>query len=230
MSRPSAPNFHQPNKTRRIAPRVVWFAFLAILGATGAIFIAKGLWVYTKAELAQVLLNQAFERTRNNWEQKVADPQSNSSSHIRSKPWHWADIAPLARIHVARLNQSNIVLDDASSEALAFGPGHMPDTALPGKPGTTVFAAHRDTHFAWIRHLKIGDIVEVADALNHLYRYEVRRNWISRFDQSGIDPQSMDKLLVLATCYPFEATNPGPMRFMVEAELLDTPRLASASK
>ena len=33
---------------------------------------------------------------------------------------------------------------------MAFGPGHVERTAEPGGAGTAVYAAHRDTHFAFL--------------------------------------------------------------------------------
>lgn len=40
----------------------------------------------------------------------------------------------------------------------SFGPGHMDGSAMPGD-GNSVIAAHRDTHFAFLRDLNLGNII-----------------------------------------------------------------------
>ncbi len=190
-------------------PRFLVLAIVTALGVAGITLIGNGLWIKAKAELAQILLNQAFER-------KQASPYSSNAGF---RPWSWADITPIARLDAPRLNKSAIVLNDASGEALAFGPGHLTNTPYPGERGTSVLAAHRDSHFSWIRNLQFGDILNVERADGRQVTFNVRRSWIARFDQSGINADSSGRLLVLSTCYPFDTNNRGPMRYLVEAEI-----------
>jgi len=44
---------------------------------------------------------------------------------------------------------------------MAFGPGHLSGTPLPGEAGNAVVTGHRDTHFAFLRRLRLGDVLEV---------------------------------------------------------------------
>lgn len=159
----------------------------------------------------------------------IATPMAAPIARRAEKPWSWADIRPLARITANRLGRSDIVLDDASSEALAFGPGHLPLTPLPGEPGTSVLAGHRDTHFQWIRDLRPGDEVNVELAGGGQTRFTMRRAWIARFDASGIDLHSTGNRLALTTCWPFDAKSPGPLRYIVEFDLIDEPVLTAAN-
>ena len=39
---------------------------------------------------------------------------------------------------------------------MAFGPGHLSGTPLPGEAGNAVVSGHRDTHFAFLRGLREG--------------------------------------------------------------------------
>src|SRR5215467_16205794 len=110
-------------------------ALIALLALAGAGLIGDGAWIHAKALLAQVLLKRAFAET-------VA------TGHA-VKPWSWADTFPVARIEVPRLNTSVIALAGSSGQALAFGPGHVERTPMAGEPGTAVYSAHRDTHFAF---------------------------------------------------------------------------------
>ena len=64
-----------------------------------------------------------------------------------------ADMRPLARLRQPRLDVTQVVLDGASGRVLAFGPGHVTGSALPGVNGNIVISGHRDTHFRWLRDL-----------------------------------------------------------------------------
>lgn len=175
--------------------------------AAGLLLLADGLWIKGKAVVAQVMLNHAFLSS-------VDRPQ---------KPWPWADITPMARIEAPRLNASQIVLDGTSGEALAFGPGHLPGTARPGERGTAVFAAHRDTHFRWLGDLRPGDMVRVERPDGTVFSYRIRRAWVARFDAPGIRADSDERLIALTTCWPLNAKQMGPMRYIVEGVLTVPP-------
>src|SRR5215475_8216731 len=104
-----------------------------LLTLTGLILFGHGAYIHAKALLAQVLLERAFTETL-------------ATGHV-TKPWSWADTWPVARIEIRRLKVSAIVLAGSSGQALAFGPGHVEQTADAGERGVAVYAAHRDTHF-----------------------------------------------------------------------------------
>ncbi len=209
-------------RNNKKAPRLLRMALIAILVAAGISLIGNGLWIKVKSEIAQILLNQAFERVQT--ENNPANIQSSIRPANFARPWSWADIEPIARLSAERLGKTNIILNATSGEALAFGPGHLPGTPLPGARGTSVLAAHRDTHFAWIKDLKTGDKLTVENADGTISNFSVRRQWVARFDQSGINADSDDHLLALSTCYPFDAKSRGPLRYIVEAELIQPPK------
>ena len=190
---------------RRPAFRIV--AIVIAIG--GAILVSQGLWIHAKAVLAQALLRQAFSRTIETGE--------------TVKPWPWADTWPVARIVVSRLDQSAIVLEGASGEALAFGPGHVGNTSDPGEEGTVVYAAHRDTQFAFLGDLRSGDAIDVTRSDGRHYVYRVDGTSIVRWDASGIDANASGRSLVLSTCWPFDALTHGPMRYLVHATMEAVP-------
>ena len=121
---------------RPLAPLMI----IAALLLCGAALTAKALYIPVKAELAQILLERAFD-------QSLARGRP-------IKPWSWADTAPAARLRVPRLGVSEIVLDAGSGEAMAFGPAQVRDDRANA---VTILSAHRDTHFAFIRDLAVGD-------------------------------------------------------------------------
>ena len=186
--------------------RLLKWAVPRLCAGLGLAFLAQGGWTYAKAAVAQVLLDRAWEKT-------VAGAAD-------TRPWHWADIQPVLSVAVPRLDQRAIVLGGVSGEAMAFGPGWMENTPLPGAPGLSVLAAHRDTHFAFLRHVVIGDRVEVTGADGKTRLFEVTETRVVDAEASGLSPDADGHRLALVTCWPFEATTQGPERYVVLADLL----------
>ncbi|MEZ5857232.1 MAG: class GN sortase [Hyphomicrobiaceae bacterium] len=188
----------------RPSPRAMAALAIALLGAT---LVGQAAYIHAKAILAQILLDRAFAAT--------------IASGTETKPWSWADTWPVARIAVPRLSASAIALAGSSGQALAFGPGHVEGTAEPGDPGTAVYAAHRDTHFAFLQRVVVGDIVEVTGSAGAINRYRVTRLSVAPWKRADIDPAAAGRHLVLATCWPFDARTPGPLRYLVHADLVE---------
>ncbi|MCA1411874.1 class GN sortase [Bradyrhizobium sp. NBAIM20] len=176
------------------------------LALVGLILFGDGAYIHAKAWLAQMLLERAFDRS-------IATGQA-------VKPWSWADTWPVARIEVKRIGASAIVLEGASGQALAFGPGHIQHTADAGERGIAVYAAHRDTHFRFLKDVAIGDVIDVTRSDGRHFRYRADSSAVVRFDASGIDPMAQGFELVLATCWPFDAVTSGPERYIVHATLI----------
>jgi sortase A len=181
--------------------------------ATAAALALSGLWLFgdalyirAKAALAQVLLNRAFA--------------AEIAAGRVVKPWPWADTWPAARIEVPRLKARTIVLAGGSGQALAFGPGHLERTPDPGEPGTAVYAAHRDTHFAFLGQIEAGDEIVVTRRDRATVRFRVTGTQVVRWDSSGIDPAAPGRHLALVTCWPLDSALPGPLRFVVYADLV----------
>lgn len=190
-----------------------WAKSLALVcGVAGAVFVGGGLYIPAKAALAQYLLERAWAKTQ--------------AGDISVKPWSWADISPVAEIEIPRLHRRAIVLEGASGEAMAFGPGHMPNTAPIGGSGTAVIAAHRDTQFRFLGELKTGDGIAVTTADGRRSFYRVVSMRVVRADTSGLDPVDkgpMGSRLALVTCYPFTGMLHSPMRYVVLADKSSTP-------
>jgi sortase A len=194
----------------QLAPSLRWgrgkwgFAKAALfaLCLAGAIQIATGAVIPVKAAVAQLLLERAFDR-------------SVATGHAQ-RPWSWADMAPVARLSVPRLGETRIVLDTGSGQAMAFGPTLLPGGAALGKPGTTVIAAHRDTHFAFLKDVRVGDVVQVEGIDGVMHRYRATGAEIVRWDRFAL-AEDEGRGLALATCYPFGAIGHGPLRYVVHA-------------
>lgn len=182
------------------ARRILRFAFMAVVLAGGAT-AAQAAWVPAKAALAQLLLDRAFAASQDSGE--------------TVRPWPWADTTPVARVSVPRLAESAVVLSGASAQALAFGP-----TQVPTRPGVTLLAAHRDTHFAFMQDLELGDRIVSEGIDGSRAEYRVTTLYTVRWDEFAIARNLPGEWLVLATCYPFHSEERGPLRRVAWAELV----------
>jgi sortase A len=174
------------------------------LATAGALSFAHGAWMIAKAQLAQVLLERAWARTLHG-EQGV-------------KPWGWADTWTVAKIEFPRQRRSYIVLAGASGRTMAFGPGHVDGTAMPEADGNCVISAHRDTQFAVLRDVEVGDPIVLEARDGRAVRYRVAECRIVRKDATSLLEPSRGRILTLITCFPFDAIRPGgPLRYVVIA-------------
>jgi sortase A len=166
---------------------------------------AEGGWIYGKAKLAQLLLEMSWRGTL--------------AGKGELKPWPWADTHPVAKLRIERDGSQVIVLSGVSGRTMAFGPGHLDGSALPGDPGNCVITAHRDTHFAALRYVMPGDLLSLQRPDGDVVRYEVKGVRIVNKRDTSVMSQDARSRLTLITCYPFDAIMPGgPLRYVVIAE------------
>ena len=189
---------------KRLRTRTVVVSCLLCLGFWQ---LGQGAYIPAKAWVAQALMQKAWRRA----ERGQAAPV----------PWPWADTWPVARFSAKRGDVELVVLEGGSGRTLAFGPGHLSASAMPGEAGNTVIAGHRDTHFQFLQDVELGDtfLFEMADGRNHLYRVNSLDVVDSR--RASIVLDTAEPMLSLVTCYPFASREPGgPMRYVVSAEMV----------
>jgi sortase A len=173
----------------------------AALLVIGAWQFGHGVWIYAKAQLAQLLIAHAWSEL----ERHGGDA---------AKPWPWADTRPVARLRWPAGGVDLFVLDGAHGSALAFGPG-----VLDGSAGQ-VIAGHRDTHFRFLADLDIDDELRLRDHHGERrFRVADLRVVDSEREALVVAPGE----LVLVTCYPFDAIRAGgPLRYRVSALPVET--------
>lgn len=185
--------------------KAVFTTLLVSLPLCGMWFIGQGSYIHAKATLAQILLETAWTDTLNG--QKEV------------KPWPWADTWPVSRLSVPRLGISRIVLAGANGSSLAFGPGHLFKSAVPGEKGNTVIAGHRDTHFDFLKDLRIGDVLELQTPNARTLIYQITDTAIVDENDTDFLSSADEELLTLITCYPFNAIQSGgSKRYLVIAK------------
>jgi sortase A len=169
--------------------------------------LGEGAYIPAKAWFAQELMQRAWERAAEGSE--------------RPAPWPWADTWPVARLRALGGDIDLIVLAGGSGRTLAFGPGHLSASALPGENGNTVIAGHRDTHFSFLQHLAVGEPLAVETTSGESHLYQVVHIDVVDSRRSSMMLDTDENMLSLVTCYPFDALEPGgPMRYVVTARML----------
>jgi len=183
--------------------RLLWLAAAALIGV-GVWNLGHAAYIHAKARLAQYLLRAAWAETQ--------------AGKAQARPWPWADTYPVARLSMPQRGVDLIVLASASGRTMAFGPGHLDGTPLPGQAGNSVLSAHRDTHFAFLRHARTGETFFVEDAQGKRTRFAVLATRVVDENDVSVLRGTEGAQLTLVTCYPFEAIRPGgPLRYVVIA-------------
>ena len=198
-----------------------------VLALSAGIFgLIEPVYLTIKASVAQRLLESAWQKSRLNPLQDV-------------KPWPWADSWPVFKLILKQSADSRgslsypsnssppktasyIVLADASGESLAFAPGLMTSYLYPGELGNSLVAAHRDTHFAFLAHMKVGDKLEVEykDGSRLRFNVDLLKIIDSRVESPVIDLD--EARLTLVTCYPFEqSSQQTDLRLLISGKLVN---------
>ena len=169
--------------------------------------LGQGAYIPAKAWLAQELMQRAWVRA--------------GTGEERATPWPWADTWPVARLTAKQRDVDLIVLAGGSGRTLAFGPGHLSASAMPGQTGNAIIAGHRDTHFQFLKKLEIGELLgmETTRGQRHIYRIVGVDIVDSRKGSLVLDTDAA--MLTLVTCYPFDALEAGgPLRYVVTARMM----------
>ena len=178
-----------------MASRAGLTAGALLLAAASAIHLGQGAYIYAKAQLAQLLIERAWQRAL--------------AGEAAPRPWPWADTWPVARLEAPAHGVSLFVLSGSSGRTLAFGPGHQAGTPVPGARGNSVIGGHRDTHLGFLENMIRGDSIRIqrADGVTVEYRVtqldvlDRRETWVTRNDGGT--------RLTLITCWPFDALRAG---------------------
>jgi sortase A len=122
----------------------------------------------------------------------------------------------IGRIEIPRLLLSVVVIEGIDNTTLRRAVGHIPGTALPGRPGNVGLAGHRDTFFRPLKNLRIKDELQLS-TLRGDFKYEVESLRVVDPGAVGVLASSGENVLTLVTCYPFYYVGTAPKRFIVRA-------------
>jgi sortase A len=111
---------------------------------------------------------------------------------------------PVGRLRADAIGLAEVVVHGAEGETLRSGPGHYPDTPLPGARGTVAIAGHRSTYGAPFRdvdELEPGDRIELRMPYGS-FSYRVERTRIVAPTAIWVTRRVSYDRLVLTACHP----------------------------
>ena len=111
------------------------------------------------------------------------------------------------------------MLSGGRGNALAFGPAHDPASSAPGEPGIALIGGHRDTHFAFLADVEVGEEMQLSAKDGSVRRYQVTETRIADSRRGPL--RAAGNGILLVTCYPFDGIRAGgPLRYIVVARPL----------
>ncbi len=203
--------------------------FYRVIGALGRVLIAAGvvvllfvvyqLWGTGLREAqAQDALTEAFTQAAAVPAQPV-DPAEPAEVPAPLPPPPGEAVAV---IRIPRIGVEKVVVEGVGLTDLKKGPGHYPDTPMPGQPGNAAIAGHRTTYgapFFELDQLGTGDEILVR-TLQGQFRYVVDATSVVAPTQVEVlDPTEEDRL-TLTTCNPRYSA---AQRLIVSAVLMGEP-------
>jgi sortase A len=111
---------------------------------------------------------------------------------------------PVGRIHIPEVDLSKVIVEGTDGGSLRKGPGHYPETPLPGIRGTVAIAGHRTTYGAPFRDLdklEVGDTIDVEMPYGH-FIYDVEREQVVDPSATWVTRRVGYDRLVLTACHP----------------------------
>jgi sortase A len=111
---------------------------------------------------------------------------------------------PVGRLRADAIGLDEVVVHGTEGGTLRSGPGHYPDTPLPGARGTVAVAGHRSTYGAPFRdvdELERGDRIELRMPYG-LFTYRVERTRIVAPTALWVTRRVAYDRLVLTACHP----------------------------
>lgn len=182
---------------------------IVLTGLLGVGLFVWGNWINFKAVASGFLLERAW--------------QESLDTGYPVTPWSSMDARLFGRLTVPDHEIDQIVLDRSTGQTLAFAPTFVQDSDWPGDGGTTAIAAHKNTHFEFLKALKPGDAIYLQTVSGETFEYKmVEGIIIDTRVEDLIIAEDADQL-VLITCYPFDALSfNGPLRYVVRARAISS--------
>jgi sortase A len=194
-----------------------------VLGGVGRTCIAVGvlilLFVVYQLWGTGIREAQAQRKLENEFEQRLGDvgvtapDESAQGPDPTATPTTTAPGPPpapaaegdaVAHVRIPAIGVDKIVVEGVNLEDLKRGPGHYPDTPMPGQPGNAAIAGHRTTYgapFNRIDELDPGDEILVT-TVQGSFRYEVSDQLIVSPKEVGVLDDFGDNRLTLTACHP----------------------------
>jgi sortase A len=186
----------------------------SLLGALGRTLMAAGviilLFVTYQLWGTGIREAQAQRSLESEFTERVGGGEASGSTTTTTElepappPPPVAEGEALARIRMPKIGVDKIVVEGVGLEDLKRGPGHYPESPLPGQPGNAAIAGHRTTYgapFHRIDELDPGDEIELTTQQG-TFVYEVTEQLIVSPDQVEVLNDFGDNRVTLTACHP----------------------------
>ena len=138
------------------------------------------------------------------------------SATTKSRPASDSRPGPRGLLEAPALGLVAPVEEGTGDALLSDAVGHIPASAWPGRPGTSVFAAHDVTWFSGIDRLQAGDEIRyVTPCRTYTYRVTMHRVVPAGYPVYNTATPS----IVLDTCYPLNTLYLTSTRYLVYGTL-----------
>ena len=198
---------------------------LITVGVLILLFAAYQLWgtgIYTAQQqdnLRQQFTRELHKASPTTTPTTIRSPTSTTTTTSPSPPLPPSGDA-VAQIRIPKIGVDDIVVNGISTEDLRKGPGHYPETPLPGQRGNAAIAGHRTTYgapFGNLDQLSSGDKIFLR-TLQGSFTYRVYSQLVvdpSDIGVIGPDP-NRPATVTLTTCNPKYSA---AQRLVVQASL-----------
>jgi sortase A len=136
--------------------------------------------------------------------ERISDPRRRLAFRARALGRRLEPGDPMGRIVMPSIGASEVFVEGTDAGDLRNGPGHYPDTPLPGVRGTVAIAGHRTTYGAPFRRidaLERGDRIELRMPYGR-FTYRVERTRIVPPTEVSVTARVAYDRLVLSACHP----------------------------
>jgi sortase A len=182
--------------TRRRSPVRAVVRFIgAVASVSGALLIADAAVTLLWQEPVSAFMAQ---RQQARLEEKLERPPPRV---LRKQPLRGDAIG---KIELPTLDRSYFMVEGTDAANLRKGPGHYPETPLPGERGTVAVAGHRTTYLAPFRtidKLERGDEV-IASMPYGRFVYRVEKTEIVEPSALWVKRRVRYDRLILTACHP----------------------------
>ena len=107
-------------------------------------------------------------------------------------------------MRIPRIGMEKAVVQGVSLPELKKGPGHYPDTPMPGQPGNAAIAGHRTSYgapFYRLDEVQAGDQLLVTTRQGK-FEYVVTERKVVGPDETSVLEATPDNRLTVTTCHP----------------------------
>lgn len=192
---------------RKVHLMTFFYLGLIVLGLGCVSWAVFNIWVQS-GYAAESVINGEIDPTS-------VPPGSNQSLY----PNYPAKGAKIGSLAIPALGQLLPIFEGTSVDELKRGVGHFIQSVLPGEKDNCVLSGHRETVFARVGKLKIGDQLIVQTSAGKFTYEIVLIRIVDKEDRTVIVPTD-HAVLTLTTCYPFLFIGDAPDRYILVADLV----------